>query len=77
MTPPSRRLILAAVFSSCLGVGLIFGFLVSAIVQVVLTPANMHRFLGPNLKGLVYGTGFGIIASACSYGAAAAARGLP
>src|ERR1700689_2063220 len=26
MTPPSRRLILAAVFSSCLGVGLIFGF---------------------------------------------------
>jgi MFS family permease len=26
MPPPSRRLILAAVFSSCLGVGLIFGF---------------------------------------------------
>ena len=56
--------------------GLIFGFLISAIVQVVLTPANMHRFLGPNLKGLAFGTGFGIIASACSYGAAAAARGF-
>jgi uncharacterized membrane protein YraQ (UPF0718 family) len=56
--------------------GLIFGFLISAIVQVVLTPANMHRFLGPNLKGLLYATGFGIIASACSYGAAAAARGF-
>lgn len=56
--------------------GLIFGFLISAIVQVVLTPESMHRFLGPNLKGILYGTGFGIIASACSYGAAAAARGF-
>ncbi len=56
--------------------GLIFGFLVSAIVQVMLTPATMHRFLGPSLKGLLYGAGFGIISSACSYGAAAAARGF-
>ncbi len=56
--------------------GLIFGFLVSAIAQVVLTPATMERFLGPNLKGVLYGTGFGIISSACSYGAAAAARGF-
>jgi uncharacterized membrane protein YraQ (UPF0718 family) len=56
--------------------GLIFGFLVSAIVQVVLTPATMERFLGPNLRGILYGTGFGIISSACSYGAAAAARGF-
>jgi uncharacterized protein len=56
--------------------GLIFGFLVSAIVQVALTPAAMERFLGPNLKGILYGTGFGIISSACSYGAAAAARGF-
>ena len=56
--------------------GLIFGFLVSAIVQVMLTPATMHRYLGPNLKGMLYGTGFGIISSACSYGAAAAARGF-
>jgi uncharacterized protein len=56
--------------------GLIFGFLVSAIVQVMLTPAAMDRYLGPNLKGVLYGTGFGIISSACSYGAAAAARGF-
>lgn len=56
--------------------GLIFGFLVSAIVQVMLTPATMHRYLGPGPKGLLYGTGFGIISSACSYGAAAAARGF-
>jgi uncharacterized protein len=56
--------------------GLIFGFLVSATVQVVLTPAAMERFLGPNLKGVLYGAGFGIISSACSYGAAAAARGF-
>jgi len=27
--------------------GLIFGFLISAIVQVVITPAAMHRYLGP------------------------------
>lgn len=56
--------------------GLIFGFLVSAIVQVRLTPAALERYLGPGLKGLLYGAGFGIISSACSYGAAAAARGF-
>jgi uncharacterized protein len=56
--------------------GLIFGFLVSAIVQVMLTPATMHRYLGPGIKGLLCGAGFGIISSACSYGAAAAARGF-
>ena len=56
--------------------GLIFGFLISAVVQVKLTPAMMHRYLGPGLKGLLYAAGFGIISSACSYGAAAAARGF-
>lgn len=56
--------------------GLIFGFLISATVQVVLTPKTMHRYLGPNLRGIVTGAGFGIIASACSYGASAAARGF-
>ncbi len=56
--------------------GLIFGFLISAIVQVMLTPATMHRYLGPGVKGLLYGAGFGVISSACSYGAAAAARGF-
>jgi uncharacterized membrane protein YraQ (UPF0718 family) len=56
--------------------GLIFGFLVSAIVQVMLTPATLERYLGPGLRGLLYGAGFGIISSSCSYGAAAAARGF-
>src|SRR5579875_3652589 len=56
--------------------GLIFGFLISAVVQVVLTPRTMHRYLGPNFGGILFGTGFGIIASACSYGASAAARGF-
>jgi uncharacterized membrane protein YraQ (UPF0718 family) len=56
--------------------GLIFGFLVSAIVQVVLTPATMHRYLGPSIKGILTGAGFGIISSSCSYGSAAAARGF-
>ncbi|MBV8197687.1 MAG: permease [Candidatus Eremiobacteraeota bacterium] len=56
--------------------GLILGFLVSAIVQVTLTPATLHRYLGANLRGILYAAGFGIISSACSYGAAAAARGF-
>jgi len=56
--------------------GLIFGFLISAIVQVMLAPTTMERYLGRGLKGLLYGTAFGIISSACSYGAAAAARGF-
>jgi uncharacterized membrane protein YraQ (UPF0718 family) len=56
--------------------GLIFGFLISAIVQVMLAPATMERYLGPGLRGLLYGAAFGIISSACSYGAAAAARGF-
>jgi uncharacterized membrane protein YraQ (UPF0718 family) len=56
--------------------GLIFGFLISAIVQVALTPQTMEKYLGPNLKGVLNGAGFGIIASSCSYGAAAAMRGF-
>src|SRR5580698_5583368 len=56
--------------------GLIFGFLISAFVQVMLRPATMERYLGPGLPGLLYGAAFGIISSACSYGAAAAARGF-
>lgn len=56
--------------------GLIFGFLVSAIVQVRLAPATMERYLGPGVRGLLNGAVFGIISSACSYGAAAAARGF-
>lgn len=56
--------------------GLIFGFLISAFVQVVLTPADMHRYMSGNLRGILSAAGFGIISSSCSYGAAAAARGF-
>ena len=56
--------------------GLIFGFLISAIAQTTLSRGAMERALGPNLRGILNGAAFGIIASACSYGAAAAARGF-
>jgi len=56
--------------------GLIFGFLISAIAQVVFSRGAMERALGPNVRGIANGAGFGIIASACSYGSAAAARGF-
>jgi uncharacterized protein len=56
--------------------GLIFGFLISAVAQTALTPGAMERLLGPNLRGILSGLGLGIIASACSYGAAAAVRGF-
>jgi len=56
--------------------GLIFGFLISAVVQVAFSRVAMHRFMGPNVRGIAAGTAFGVVASACSYGAAAAARGM-
>ena len=56
--------------------GLIFGFLISAIAQTVASRGAMERALGPGVRGVANGTLFGIVASACSYGAAAAARGF-
>jgi len=56
--------------------GLIFGFLISAIAQTTLSRGAMERALGPGLRGIFTGAVFGIVASACSYGAAAAARGF-
>jgi len=56
--------------------GLIFGFLISAIAQTTLSRGAMERALGPGLRGILTGALFGIVASACSYGAAAAARGF-
>jgi uncharacterized membrane protein YraQ (UPF0718 family) len=56
--------------------GLIFGFLISAVAQTTLSRGAMERALGPNLRGILNGAAFGIVASACSYGAAAAARGF-
>jgi uncharacterized membrane protein YraQ (UPF0718 family) len=56
--------------------GLIFGFLLSAVAQVVFTRRAMERALGPGVRGVANGTLLGIAASACSYGAVAAARGF-
>ena len=56
--------------------GLIFGFLISAIAQTTLSRGAMERALGPGVRGVLNGSLFGIVASACSYGAAAAARGF-
>ena len=56
--------------------GLVFGFMLSAVAQVVVGRRAMHALLGPGLRGVVSGAAFGIVASACSYGAAAAARGF-
>ncbi len=56
--------------------GLIFGFLISAVAQTVASRGAMERALGPGVRGVASGTVFGIVASACSYGAAAAARGF-
>jgi uncharacterized membrane protein YraQ (UPF0718 family) len=56
--------------------GLIFGFLISAIAQTVASRGAMERALGPGVRGVANATIFGIVASACSYGAAAAARGF-
>lgn len=56
--------------------GLIAGFMISAIVQVAVSRRAMERALGPGARGLVNATLLGIVASACSYGAAAAARGF-
>jgi uncharacterized protein len=56
--------------------GLIFGFLISAIAQTVVAPEAMQRLLGWNARGMLSALGLGIIASSCSYGAAAAVRGF-
>jgi uncharacterized membrane protein YraQ (UPF0718 family) len=56
--------------------GLIFGFLISAVAQTVASRGAMERALGPGVRGVANATVFGIVASACSYGAAAAARGF-
>ncbi len=56
--------------------GLIFGFVISAIAQTTFSRGAMERALGPGVRGATNGALFGIVASACSYGAAAAARGF-
>ncbi|MBV9439999.1 MAG: permease, partial [Candidatus Eremiobacteraeota bacterium] len=54
--------------------GLILGFLISAAAQVTFNRSMLAGVLGTGVRGVVRGAAFGIVASACSYGAVAAAR---
>jgi uncharacterized membrane protein YraQ (UPF0718 family) len=53
------------------------GFLLSAIVQAVVSQRAVVRYLGkPDLRGLAFACGFGAASSSCSYAAVALARSL-
>jgi uncharacterized membrane protein YraQ (UPF0718 family)/YHS domain-containing protein len=56
---------------------LAFGFLLSAMVQTVVSKRAVARALGkPDLKGFVLACGFGAASSSCSYAAVALGRAL-
>ena len=56
---------------------LAFGFLLSAIVQTVVSKRAVARALGrPDFKGFVLSLGLGAASSSCSYAAVAVARAL-
>ena len=56
---------------------LAFGFLLSAMVQTVVSKRAVASALGkPNLKGFVLACGLGAASSSCSYAAVAVARAL-
>ena len=56
---------------------LAFGFILSAVVQTVVSKRAVSGALGrPNLKGFVLAFGFGAASSSCSYAAVAVARSL-
>ena len=56
---------------------LAFGFLLSAMIQTVVSKRAIAGALGrPNLKGFVLACGFGAASSSCSYAAVAVARSL-
>ena len=56
---------------------LAFGFLLSAIVQTVVSKKAVVRALGrPDLRGFALACGFGAASSSCSYAAVAVARTL-
>ena len=56
---------------------LAFGFLLSAIVQTVVSKRAVAKVLGrPDFKGFVLACGFGAASSSCSYAAVALARAL-
>ena len=56
---------------------LALGFLISAVVQTVVSKRTIASVLGkPDLKGFVLACGFGAASSSCSYAAVAVARAL-
>jgi len=56
---------------------LAFGFLLSAMIQTVVSKRAVAGALGrPNLKGFALACGFGAASSSCSYAAVAVARAL-
>jgi YHS domain-containing protein/uncharacterized membrane protein YraQ (UPF0718 family) len=56
---------------------LAFGFLLSAMVQTVVSKRAVARTLGkPDLKGFILACGFGAASSSCSYAAVAVGRAL-
>src|ERR671936_2521585 len=56
---------------------LAFGFLLSAMIQTVVSKRAVAGALGrPDLKGFVLACGFGAASSSCSYAAVAVARAL-
>ena len=56
---------------------LAFGFLLSAMIQTVVSKRAVGGLLGkPDLKGFVLACGFGAASSSCSYAAVAVARSL-
>ena len=56
---------------------LVLGFLLSAVIQTVVSKRAVVRALGrPDFKGFVLACGFGAASSSCSYAAVAVARAL-
>src|SRR5260370_14720117 len=56
---------------------LAFGFLLSSVVQTVVSKRAVVSALGrPDFKGFVLACGFGAASSSCSYAAVAVARAL-
>jgi uncharacterized protein len=56
---------------------LAFGFLLSAVIQTVVSKRAVAGALGrPDLKGFILACGFGAASSSCSYAAVAVARSL-
>jgi len=56
--------------------GLTLGFVMSAMVQVLVPQRLLRRHAAGGLRGIAMAAGFGAISSSCSYGSAAAARSL-